>query len=228
MWETEYLHNYLEFNNNYDVYGFTLPGHEKTIVKAVKYDEWIDASKEKIDKLITKYKTIYIIGHSMGGVIAAYLASCYKGVKKLVLLAPAFSYGNFDQNKLDLKKRILNNKEYKEKYVEEIYNDLLSKILVVPISSVLEFAKLVKEHNACTENISCPVLIMHGKEDEIIPLETSKDVYDKIKSNDKHLTFINHTKHRILISNKKEEVSEYINCFLKGGLKWKNKKKSEI
>ena len=38
------------------------------------------------------YKSIYLIGHSMGGVIASYLATKYKQVKKLVLAAPSFTH----------------------------------------------------------------------------------------------------------------------------------------
>ena len=40
-------------------------------------------SEMQIEKIIKHgYKEIYVIGHSMGGVIAAYLASKYKEVKK--------------------------------------------------------------------------------------------------------------------------------------------------
>ena len=92
-YDQERLANYLERHAKLDVYSFTLPGHEKRTFKTAKYQEWIKASEEMIDSLIKDgYRSIYLIGHSMGGVIATYLSSKYPQVKKLVLAAPAFNY----------------------------------------------------------------------------------------------------------------------------------------
>ena len=82
----------LELVRRFDVYTFTLPGHEKLIVKDVKHTDWIKSAEDQIELLIKNhYKTIYVIGHSMGGVIATHLAKKYKQVKKVVLVAPAFT-----------------------------------------------------------------------------------------------------------------------------------------
>ena len=103
-YDYENLPNELQLYRNFDVFTFTLPGHEKTVVKGVKYQEWLDASVEKIKFLIeNNYKEIYLIGHSMGGVIATYLASKYTEVKKLVLVAPAFRYFYFKDGKINIK-----------------------------------------------------------------------------------------------------------------------------
>ena len=65
-------------------------------------------SEMQIEKIIKHgYKEIYVIGHSMGGVIAAYLASKYKEVKKLVLAAPAFQYFKFEGNKINILESIV-------------------------------------------------------------------------------------------------------------------------
>ena len=91
-YDQEGLANYLELNRNFDVYQYTLPGHQKNLSE-VKSNEWIKSSEDMIEWLISNgYRKIYLIGHSMGGVIATYLASKYKEVKKLVLAAPAFHY----------------------------------------------------------------------------------------------------------------------------------------
>ena len=92
----------LELNKSFDVYQFTLPGHDKNLSK-VEHQEWITESANQIEWLIKNgYNRIYLIGHSMGGVIATYLACRYKQVKKLVLAAPAFKYFSFKNNKFDI------------------------------------------------------------------------------------------------------------------------------
>jgi esterase/lipase len=41
----------LELNKSFDVFQFTLPGHDKNLSK-VNYQEWIKSSEEKIELLI--------------------------------------------------------------------------------------------------------------------------------------------------------------------------------
>ena len=43
-------------------------------------------------------KEIYVVGHSMGGVLASYVASRHKEIKKWVLVNAAFNYINLKQN----------------------------------------------------------------------------------------------------------------------------------
>ncbi len=219
--ETEKFINYVMFNSKYDVYGFTLPGHDRAIVNNVKYNDWIDASIQQVEMLLTKYNKIYLVGHSMGGVIASYLATKYKKIKKLVLIAPAFMYVNIKQNKKDIKDLLSKNKLPEE----GIYEDLLSKIFRVPITSIFEFMKLAKKYHDTPKDIKCSTLILHGDEDEIVPLSASVYAYDSIKAK-KTITFIRDVKHRVLQSEKRDIVNDYIISYFRGGLRWK--KKSEI
>ena len=153
----EYLSNYIELNTNIDSYTFTLHGHDKPYLKDVKYEEWIETSLNTINELKKKYNTIYIIGHSMGGVIGSYLASKHKEVKKLVLVAPAFIYSNIES--LGDVKTIL------QYYIKnkDLYEDVIHKITHTSIKSVLEFQKLVKEHYNIVKEIKCSTLIVQRR-----------------------------------------------------------------
>ena len=103
LYDNEYLMNYLEYQPSFDVYAKTLPGHNQSRYKDCKYTDWVDFVEEEINLLIHYgYHEIYLIGHSMGGVLASIVASKYKQVKKLVLVNAAFDYLNFKQNKIDL------------------------------------------------------------------------------------------------------------------------------
>ena len=53
------------------------------------YETWIKKAEEKIHEY--KDQEIILLGFSMGGVIASYLASIYH-VRSLILVAPAFQY----------------------------------------------------------------------------------------------------------------------------------------
>lgn len=87
------LSNDLQLFWDFDVFTFTLPGHDKLIIKKVTKDDWIKSAEDQIEKIISHgYNKIYVIEYSMGGIIACHLASKYPEVKKLILAAPAFKY----------------------------------------------------------------------------------------------------------------------------------------
>jgi esterase/lipase len=55
---------------------------------------WIQRAEDGLGALINQNETVWLVGFSMGGVIAARLATLYR-VDRLVLLAPAFEYLTF-------------------------------------------------------------------------------------------------------------------------------------
>ena len=50
-YDEEQLANYLELNRDFDVFQFTLPGHDKNLSK-VEHQEWVTASANQIEWLI--------------------------------------------------------------------------------------------------------------------------------------------------------------------------------
>ena len=86
----------------------------------------------------------------------------------------------------------------------------------------------MKESNSILEKIHCDTLILRSTSDEIIPYEVGNNIYECLKSENKYLTDISNASHVVLSGNKKEDVSEYIKLFLKGGRKWKKNYKKEI
>ena len=219
LYDNEYLMNYLEYDPKFDVYAKTLPGHNQDRFKDCKHTQWVSFVEEEIEYLIKQgYRTIYVVGHSMGGVLASIVASKYKQVKKLVLVNAAFDYFNFKQNKID----IIDNRDFSK------YKGILDKALRMTPSFLIEFTKLIKKYKNVIKDIKCNVLILQSKEDEIIPLETGEFIYNNVSSKEKYLTHINKGSHIVLSGNRKEEVSEYIRSYLKGGLKWKTVMKKEL
>ena len=207
------LPNDLELINNYKVFTYTLPGHNKSIINNVTKEDWIKKSEYQIEKIINHgYKDIYVIGHSMGGVIASYLASRYKEVKKLVLAAPAFQYFKFENNKIDILESI--------KVVPNLFKDydkaeVISRIFKVPISTIREFTSLVKEHHDDIKNIKCPTLIIHGTKDEIVPNSSTLYVYDNIKSSSVMLVEFENLTHNLFINDRYNEIKNLIMNYFK-------------
>lgn len=187
-YDQERLANYLERHAKLDVYSFTLPGHEKRTFKTAKYQEWIKASEEMIDSLIKDgYRSIYLIGHSMGGVIATYLSSKYPQVKKLVLAAPAFNYlvvegesSTMDKFKSGINMVINNDRD-----------EVFTRFLKLPITSFSEFTKLVDKYKDSYKDVNVPTLILQGDKDTLVPIKSSMELYENLPVKEKNLVILN-------------------------------------
>lgn len=214
-YDFEYLPNKLQLIKKFDVFSFTLPSHEKTIVKDVKYTDWIKEAEKQITFLLNNnYKEIYLIGHSMGGIIASYLASTHKEVKKLVLVAPAFRYFYFKDGKVNIKDFNTTMKNLPEIFKSMDTEKVIERITKTPITTMLEFTKLVNTYMDSIKRVNCPTLIIHGNNDRIVPKESTDYAYEQILSQSVKLININDVTHDCFIGKRNDEVKELIKDFL--------------
>jgi len=204
--------NDLESFKNFDVYTFTLPGHDKFLINKVSKDDWLKSAEIETEKLINKgYRTIYVIGYSMGGIIATNIAAKYTEVKKLVLAAPAFKYFTFKNNKLDIIQSV--------KRVPSLFRDynldlVLSRILKISISTIKEFINLADTHINDIKKIEIPTLIIHGIKDDIVGFDSVNHVYNNISSKSVTLIELNNLNHSLFLNDRYEEVKKLIIDFL--------------
>lgn len=213
VYDQEYLQHQLELVNNYDVYSFTLPGHDGDTSKKITYESWVNRAEEMVEFLILNgYDNIYVVGHSMGGVIAAYLASKYYEIKKVVLVAPAFRYVSHEEGHLSVINAVKNGTKVLETYGAKMIANRMTKL---PANAVPEFMKLVKKYQDCVNNISKPILLVRGTKDDIVPMQSINHVYDNVKSKYKKIILLKDTTHDVFRENKKEEITKYIIKFFK-------------
>lgn len=207
------LGNDLQLFLDFDVYTFTLPGHDKTRIKNVTRKDWIEAAEKQTETLIKRgYKKIYVIGHSMGGVIACHIAKKYPQVKKLVLASPAFRYFTFKEDKLDL---IASIKQAPSLFKDYEPDNVLSRVLKLPISTTLEFINLVEEEKDDVKDILCPTLIIWGTTDKIVPKEGAMHVFKNIKADSVTLYEVENVTHDTFKNERYDEIAKIITKFLR-------------
>lgn len=209
------LQNELQIYKRFDVYTFTLPSHEKNIVKDAKYEDWIKSAENWMNFLINNnYKEIYVIGHSMGGVIASHLASKYPQVKKLVLAAPAFRYFYFKDGKVNIKGLNETVKEMPKIFKNEGNEAVIERIAKTPLSTMIEFTKLVNKYQNDINKVTCPTLIIHGTNDKVVPEESTDFVYNSIKSKTATLINIKDVPHGCFRCQRGKVIKNLITDFL--------------
>ena len=190
----------------FDVYQFTLPGHaQKT---NIKYDDWIKSVEEKVETLIDYgYSSIYVVGHSMGGVLASYVATKYSEIKKVVLAAPSFKYIG-DKDNFSFRKAGLIINDY------GIAEVLFRGFERLPVTALNEFVMLVSKYQDVISKIKSPILVFQGLNDNVVPKESSEYVINNVMSKKKGIVYLKKSNHDIFRGSQKEIVNQKIRKFL--------------
>ena len=175
-----------------DVHYFSLKGHGKKRVGKVRYKDWLKQSETFLADLCLSYDEIFIIGHGIGAIIGCYLSSKYNMVRKLVLLAPIF---------------ITSFTSKKKKFIKMIQK--------APLYTIHEVYKMLEEKRYTLEQISCPILLIHGQKDSFASVADSYVVIDTVES-PKYFMIIKDGDHQLLKSNQRNQIEEYmVNFFNK-------------
>lgn len=168
--------------------------------------QWLLRAQRQVEAACASKRPVYLLGFSMGGVIASYLASLYP-VTKLALAAPAFTY-------LDMSKTA----DYLRKGTKYLFHsDGKQQDVSVPKPFYPAFVEIIRNCRDSIAHVDCPILFLHGDQDEVIPLKSSIHAYEKVPHKDKRL-FILHEGHHHLLSEPKtaNECCQLIFLFFKG------------
>ncbi len=194
------LANYIKDHLDWPIETPTFAGHGEALsLKGNKAEHWLMDAEIAYRTLAKQVDEITVIGFSMGGVIALYLAKRYK-VSKLVLLSAAAKYIAPAQLLKDLRlmAREAINGQLKD---NELFQRYENKINNVPVSSTVQFMKIVRQVEPYIGSINTPTFIVQGQCDGIVPYATANILYDQLKVQDKQLFFSPKGKHHICFSD---------------------------
>ena len=93
----------------YDLYAPLLSGHgtQPVDMLAVTAEQWQEDSRRALEPLLSAYEKVHLIGTSMGGALATYLAGCYGDtgkLGKLLLMVPGYRLYNQGFYQLDFRR----------------------------------------------------------------------------------------------------------------------------
>ncbi|QGA55341.1 alpha/beta fold hydrolase [Sulfolobus sp. E5-1-F] len=143
-------------------------------------------------------KRIGLVGVSMGGHVAIYSAAKFSDINALVLLAPAINFIEVFRNP---------PRKVENYYLVGRYGNLKLKeegYLSVARANVMNLA----------EKIFSPTLIIHCKDDSVVPYTQSITFFEKIKAEKKKLVLIEKGDHFFEPDEVKNKVIEEVNSFL--------------
>jgi len=194
--EVEPLAEYLQEHTDWVLRIPTLPGHgEFESLKGIHFQQWINYAEAELKKLIETCHVVYVVGFSMGGLIASYLAATYP-VDKLILLSAAAYYINPKQLAADLRDIFV---DFLQGNLQEneLFHRYKRKIVETPLAATIQFRHLVSFIRPLLSRVEVPTLIAQGECDGIVPPKSAEFLFHTIGSKQKQLTFIKQSKHHI-------------------------------
>ncbi len=124
---------------------------------------------EDLLDIVEEFESVHIVAFSLGGVPATHIARLKK-VKSLVLLAVPCCFEVMREDLIRLAyEKALRDKTLKiSEPFEEFYENFKR--------DMTDFAPI-----RWIEKVNCPVLLVHGDKDDIIPFESSLKLYERAK-----------------------------------------------
>ncbi len=212
-YEVEPLADHLKLHTNWYVVTPRMPGHGLDLqLDDVTYEDWIEKIESLYLSIQKHYETIYLVGFSMGGMIAAYLAAKYKS-NKLVLLSASRRYISFKQIAIDIlgfaKKGLQNTLQD-----DPLLHHYLRKKGAVPPKATLEFLKCMQFTQPYLKKVYCPVFIAQGIQDGMVPYN-AVEYLDREIPVETEIIYYHDSKHLICLGEDKEVVTKAVYKFLK-------------
>lgn len=196
-----------------------LPGHGSFPDKlyGVPYRAWLDEAEEGFERLRHLCDELFIIGHSMGTVLGAYLATRYDSVRGMVMLTPLYDLPDKRLRFMRLL-RYLMPWFYPHKYksLQELVRQRLMdfdptldlddpavqakipEMTRVPTSALDEMVKMVRLGRKLWSKLTLPILIFQGGDDPAVPPGSFRKIYDLLPSKDKRLKTFPEAGHELM------------------------------
>lgn len=203
-YEIEPLTTFLEEKTDWLINVPTLPGHGLDLqLDDYTHQDWLDAADEAYQELAAKVDVVYVVGFSMGGMIAASLAAKYP-VAGLIMLSPSRKYLSLVKLAAEVKLLI------RDRFFGEIENNLTYQNLklkrgAIPARAYIEFAKCIAKTRPYLKDIYCPVLVLQGIQDGLVPYQTTHDLTEEIPV-EIDVIYYADSKHLICLGDDKEVV----------------------
>ena len=211
-------------DKHYHVILNNLPGHGTTLedCNKIKYKDWLDYSKIEFAKLCSVSDYVFILGCSMGGVLALYLASLFP-VTGIIVGGVVLKFKlNFSTNYLNrLVCKIIKTREKKLTFPKAIRDSLtFYGYPSYPLIALEEFRKMNANVKKQLNKITCPILIIHSENDQVSIRDNVDIVTDLIQSKDKNILDIKNAHHNLFDINQDTElIFEAVNNFINKKIK---------
>lgn len=210
-----YLGKELNSRFGFTTVGPCLPGHGTSPedMATTTYLDWLGAVETALHELAATKRTVFVAGLSMGGTLTVNLAARFPDiVKGIAPIAPAIGKLTADFAGVlalnpapDFIPGI--GSDIKAPGVEELAYDQ------VPVVCMGQVSILTTVTRDLAHNVVCPMLVLHGREDHVVPPENATILAGLVSSNDIRVRWLDNSYHVATLDNDKDLIVDSIGRF---------------
>lgn len=203
-----YLHEYLAARG-VAVYTLRLRGHggSKSDMRRHGAKSWLKGVLNNVEVISGNHSKLYIVGFSMGGLLAVNLLQRFK-VNKLVFVNTPIYFWNFRQILANVKQDIKAGDYANLKYYFSASHD-------APLISLLNFLRMLYTTKPKLANVNVNTLILQNKDDDTVQPRSALYIARKIKG-PKQLVWFKTGGHMMFVDERKQDAAAAIYTFLSG------------
>lgn len=185
-----------------------LKGHtgKRSDLKRAGYTDWIASAEQGLMELLSDCRSVYMIGFSMGGLIAVNLALKYDAAGMVTINTPIYYW--------DIR-RILSNivMGFVRRDFRMIKRYIRSTV-AFPLPALINFNLLLSRTKPMINDVICPVFIAQGMDDDTVRNSSAHYIFDNVSSQVKRLEFYKGSGHLMLWSPAAHDAIRDIEAFL--------------
>lgn len=206
----------------YTVKGVLLAGHGTTPEQLAEtsWRDWYNSAQTTLLDLVEQHRPIFVVGVSMGGLLALKLAAQHpKKVTAVVTAGTPISrrfFLDWHIHLVPLAKHFIAYQQRKISADAKEMHQQMGRVYYTrrPLSAAHQLLKLVDSVKQDITNINCPALIMHSKADKVINWRSAVELQRRL-GNKAQLQLVAHSDHIITIDREKEQVLERMDKFFR-------------
>lgn len=206
----------------FTVLGIRLAGHGTKVqdLEHMTKDDWIASTLDGYSILRGCCDKVSVVGHSMGGLLSLHLAAMANvDINRLVTLAaPIFIDESRGLNMLPPREQsqglFVSEARRHLKNVPPAVNRVYRRMPLVSVHELIELLETVKSE---LSKVKTSILIMQGKEDRTVKIESAEYIYNNVTSPERQVELIDGMGHLLPLQEGREEVFKLLEEFLKRG-----------
>lgn len=209
--EMEYLGAFLQ-GRGYTVLAQRLAGHatDPRDLEHTHWTDWLASMEDGLALLRRSTQMVFIIGQSMGGMLALITAAHHHIAGVVALSTP---YHTFTGRELFLMHLMgwlpLGGWRGKDRRQEHY-----PAYAWQPVKIGLEATKLQQELHQALPLIRVPVLLMHSKTDDMAPFDSMQQIHDALQTEDRQMVALEDMDHSLVRDPNRKLVFDAVDQFI--------------
>jgi len=204
-----------------------LPGHGTSPFEFERVTEGqlLDAVLDETRQLLRKHEKVVLLGHSMGGALATIAAAQLPGVSGLVLGAPYFAITprwyyvlppeRWVRRGPSLMRWVHMNPDRQPVFRHEVSREIVSYGWAPTKAAIVAMGVAAHAADSATlARITQPVLLLHGRRDEVTSPNASVKAVNGMRSTNKRIVLLDNSNHILFWDYEREAVTKEVLAFL--------------